>query len=178
MAESVTIARPYAEAVFRLAKEKQALQPWSDHLAFLAAITRNPQMQTIIGNPKLTSAQVEALLLSIGEQRLDEQARNFVRVLIDNRRLALLPEIHELYEELKSQQEGVLEAEVTSAFPFSEEELKTLVQHLEQKYKRQIQAQVKVDPELIGGIKVEIGDEVWDASVRAQLDAMAFALTR
>lgn len=178
MAESATIARPYAEAVFRLAKNKQALEPWSDHLALLAAVARNPQIQAVIGNPKLTAGQVEALVLSICDQRLDEQGRNLVRVLIENRRLALLPEIQELFEALKAQQEGTVEATVMSAFALSDDELKALIQRLESKYKRQVKAQVKVDPELIGGVKVEIGDEVWDASVRAQLDAMAFALTR
>jgi F-type H+-transporting ATPase subunit delta len=178
MAESATIARPYAEAVFRLAKNKQALEPWSDQLALLAAVARDPQIQAVIGNPKLTAGQVEALVLSICDQRLDEQARNLVRVLIENRRLALLPEIQELFEALRAQQEGTVEATVMSAFPLSDDELKALIQRLESKYKRQVKAQVKVDPELIGGVKVEIGDEVWDASVRAQLDAMAFALTR
>jgi F-type H+-transporting ATPase subunit delta len=178
MAESITIARPYAEAVFRLAKEKDSLRPWSEALAFMAGVVRDPQVQALIGNPKLTTSQVEALLLAVSDGRLDEQGNNFIKILIENRRLSLLPEISELFEELKAQQEGMLEAKITSAFPLADQELRSLIERLEKKCGRAVEAQVSVDPELIGGVKVEIGDEVWDASVRSQLEAMAFALTR
>lgn len=178
MAEIVTIARPYAEAVFRLAKEHNRLQPWSDMLGFAASVTEDPQMRLLIGDPNLTRKQIEDLFLSVGAGRLDESGQNLIRVLVDNHRLELLPEIRDAYEQLRAQEENVLEAKVISAFPMSDGQLDDLMRHLEAKFKQKIHPHVVVDPELIGGIKVQVGDEVLDASIRGKLEAMAFALTR
>ena len=97
-------------------------------------------------------------------------------LLTENKRIAVLPQISQLFEQLKAQHEGVLEAKIVSAFAMESKQLKKLIDDLEKKFKRKIEAQVSVDPELIGGIKVEIGDEILDASVRGKLEAMAVAL--
>ncbi|HJQ61520.1 MAG TPA: F0F1 ATP synthase subunit delta [Burkholderiales bacterium] len=177
MAEPVTIARPYAEAVFKLAREKNDLAGWSRVLAELETLVNDPQMQTCIGDPNVSAQQLEALILGIAGESVDGAGRNFVQVLIGNDRLTLLPEIRALYEELRREHEGILEARVISAFPIDEQQLAQLVAKLEAKYRRKISAQVEVDPQLIGGVQIIIGDQVIDATVRGQLDAMAAALT-
>lgn len=178
MAEIVTIARPYAEAVFRLAKQRNQLAAWTNMLALASAVAANERVAARVADPNVTGAQVEALFLGICGDKLDDAGKNMIKVLVQNNRLSLLPQIAQLYDELRAQAEGVLEANITSAFPLSDEQVKQLVGKLEAKYKRKINPLVRVDQALIGGIKVEIGDEVLDASVRGKLQEMAFALTR
>lgn len=176
MAEAVTIARPYAVAVYRLAKEKNALAKWSDMLGFAAAVTNDAQMQACIHDPKIASADVERLFLSVSQDKLDEPAVNLIKLLVEYGRLALLPDIAAAFEELKAQDEGVLEAEITAAAKPSDAEVKTLVTRLQTKFGKKVEASVKVDPEIIGGIKIVIGDTVIDASVRGQLQELAYTL--
>ena len=178
MAEKVTIARPYAEAVFRMARDTNRLNEWSDMLEFIGAVVAAPQMQELIGNPRVPAGDLERLFISISGERIDAAARNFVHVLIDNDRLDLLPQIRELFEGLRAEQENVLEARVTSAYPISDVELTSLVKKLEQRFKRQVVPTVHLEPELIGGVRVEVGDDVLDASVRGKLQELAYALTR
>jgi F-type H+-transporting ATPase subunit delta len=177
MAEELTVARPYAEAAFDLARETGALDKWAQMLAFTAKVMEDPQMAAVVANPKFTDTQVEALFLGVCEGKLDDAGQNFVRVLQRNGRLPLLPAIRSLFDELKADQEGKVEARVTSAFPLTDAQLKELVAALEAKFKRKVQPIVVEDRELIGGVKVEVGDVVIDASVRAQLQKMAVALT-
>jgi len=176
MAETRTIARPYAEAVFRLAKAKDELAAWSDMLQLTSAIVADERIRTLIGNPKVPPRRLGELLLSICGDRLNDEGRNFALLLAENGRVEILPEVSEMFEQLKTQHEGVLCAQILSAFPMNDAQLGDLVAHLEKKFKRKIEAKVSVDPELIGGVKVEIGDEVLDASVRGKLEAMAVAL--
>jgi len=178
MAELETIARPYAEAVFRLAKEGNALGAWSEKLAFIAAVYHDPQMQAAIGNPRVTANDVERLLLAISGDRIDDAARNFIQLLVRNRRLAMLPQIREQFEKLKLEDEGKLDARISSAYPLDDAQRNQVVNLLSSRFKRKINATVTVDPELIGGIKVEVGDKVWDASVRGRLQTMAVTLSR
>ena len=176
MAEARTIARPYAEAVFRLARAKEALPAWSDMLQFAASIAADQRIRALVGNPKVQPRRLGELLLDICGDKLNDEGRNFITLLAENGRVEILPEVSELFEQLKAQHEGVLGAEIVSAFALSDEQLKELVANLETKFKRKIEAKVSIDPELIGGVKVEIGDEVLDASVRGKLEAMAVAL--
>ncbi len=178
MAEIVTIARPYAEAVFRLAKEKGALSEWSERLGYLAAVIQDNQMQACIHDPSIPPKQIESLLFSVCGDRLGEMGKNFVQALVHNGRLPVLPQISELFEEMKAAEGGLLEARVTSAYPLSKAQLADLVDGLEGKFKKKIEATADVDPELIGGVRIVIGDDVIDASVRGKLQAMSFALTR
>lgn len=178
MAEPVTIARPYAEAAFKLARERADLPRWSDMLSLLSAVTADPQVQACINDPKLSAQQLEGLILGIVGDRVDGLGRNLVQVLIRNGRLNLLPEVRELYENLKREHEGILEAKITFALPVDGEQLDQLVVRLEERYKRKVKARVEIDPKLIGGAKIEVGDKVIDATVRGKLEAMAAALTR
>jgi len=177
MAELVTIARPYAQAVFSLAKDKGQLAQWSEMLRFMAEVWSNDRVQLALANPKFTKDDVERFLLGICGERLDGIAHNLLQILVRNDRLPALPRIVELYEQLREQYENIVEASVDSAFPLSEQQLASLVANLERRTGRKVQAAVTVAPELIGGVTVKIGDDVWDASVRGQLDNMATALT-
>lgn len=179
MAENVTLARPYAEAAFQLARNateaNNALGGWQQALDRMAAVAADAQMLECISNPRLLSSQVTQLFLDVAGTFSAEQ-QNFVRLLVDNERLQVLPEIRELYVELKNGQEGVQEADIASAFPLDDATLKNLVAELETRFKCRIQAAVRIAPELIGGVRIAVGDQVIDASVRGKLAAMATAL--
>lgn len=175
MAETVTIARPYAEAIFRLAKDAGALGAWSGRLARLAVIAQDHEMAEFIGNPRLSADQIAQLFVSLAEDN-DAVLGNFVRVLADNKRLTLLPEIAQLFEAAKAAEDGVKEAVVYSAFPLDAAVLTALVPQLEAHFKSKLAPTVVVDADLIGGVRVAVGDQVLDASVRGKLEAMATAL--
>jgi F-type H+-transporting ATPase subunit delta len=177
MAENVTVARPYAEAIFALADRDRGLDKWSRTLAVMAVAAANPEMRAAIGNPNLSADQVYGLFAgACGDLALE--AQNLVRVLIENRRLAMLPEIRDIYEEFKNVREGVIDALITSAHPLDSGEVSALVAELERRFKRKVNPQVEVDPELIGGVRMRVGDEVIDGSVRGKLAAMAVALAK
>ena len=178
MAEQITVARPYAEAVFELAKQGGAFDRWSQMLAFASAVVVDEQMHALIGNPQLTVADQERAFLAVCDQALDEPGKNLIHLLVENRRLLLLPAIRDAYEQLKAEHEGGLEAEIFSAFPLSDAQKQELVARLETRFKRKTEASITVDPELIGGVKIVMGDVVIDASVRGQLQDMAFTLKR
>ena len=175
MAENITLARPYADAAFQLARTTGALGPWQQALDRMAAVAADAQMVECIDNPRLQSSQVAQLFLDVVGSVSAEQ-QNFVRLLVDNERLQVLPEIRDLYVELKNGQEGVKEADIASAFPLDDATLKNLVAELETRFKCKIQATVSLAPELIGGVRIAVGDQVIDASVRGKLAAMATAL--
>lgn len=175
MAESVTIARPYAEAAFRIAQESGAQGVWSARLQRLALIAQDGDMASVMGNPRLSTEQVADLLISLSEDN-DVTLGSFIRTLAENRRLALLPEISRLFELAKSQEEGVKEAVVHSAFPIDDTQVAALLQQLEPRFGTRLTARVVIDPSLIGGVKIAVGDQVLDASVRGKLDSMAVAL--
>ena len=176
MAELATIARPYAEAAFRLALEHRNLAGWSDTLALLGTVVADPAVAARVDDPNIDDRALESLLLGIFGDKLDGQGRNFLQVLVQNRRLLLLPQIRAQYEELRREHEGVIEATIVSAMPMDDSQVGPLVAALEAKYKRRVNAQVEVDPELIGGARILIGDKVIDATVRGRLDAMRTAL--
>lgn len=175
MAETVTIARPYAEAVFRLAKEGGALGPWSERIKRLAMVAQDKEMAELIGNPKLSAEQVAQLFISLADDN-DATLGNFIRVLAENERLSLLPEISGVFETLKSREDGVKEAVIESAFTIDDAQLAALVGQLEGHFNSRLAARVVVDEGLIGGVRVAVGDQVLDASVRGKLEAMATAL--
>jgi len=177
-AELVTIARPYAQAVFDLAKERNELTKWSEMLSLVVTVYDDPQFQAAIASPMVTSAEVEGLMLAVCGERIDSNARNFIQLLVRNGRLPALEEIRRLYDRLKSEDEGVVEVQISSAFPLEGRELEQIVSLLSKRYEKNISPTVDVDSELIGGIKVQVGDKVWDASVRGRLNDMATALTK
>jgi F-type H+-transporting ATPase subunit delta len=177
MTELATIARPYAEAVFALARDNENLGAWSDMLALVEAVVVDERVAACIGDPNVTGQQLESLILGAAGTRLDGAGRNLVHVLIHNGRLPLVPQIRIQYEELRREHEGVLEAEIDSGQPLTDEQLAQLVVRLEARYKRKVRVRVKVDPDLIGGVRIILGDKVLDATVRGKLNAMAAALT-
>jgi F-type H+-transporting ATPase subunit delta len=176
MAEPSTIARPYAEAVFKLADAADKLADWSTMLGALAQVAEDPRVRATIADPGLSAAKVAGLFISILAGKLSGPAENFVRVLADNRRLELLPEIRAQYERLRNERESTLEADIASAFPLEDAQLAEIVTALEKKTGRKVKTRVTLDKELIGGVKVAIGDKVFDASAKAQLTALANAL--
>lgn len=176
MAEAITVARPYADAVYKMAVANNSLSQWSKMLQLAAEIAEDKQVKLLIGNPRVSAKQLGDIFLEIGRSKFNAEARNLVMLLIENKRVVVLSQISQLFEQLKARHEGVLEARIVSAFAIENRQLKKLVEDLEQKFKRKIEAQVSIDPELIGGIKVEVGDEILDASVRGKLEAMAVAL--
>jgi F-type H+-transporting ATPase subunit delta len=176
MAETATIARPYAEAVFGLAEKTGSAGNWLSILATMAQVAGNPEMKACISNPNVGEKALYDLVIALCKEDFPAEARNFVRVLIANGRLALLPEIHAQFAQLKNQREGVLEAEIRSAFPLDNAQINGLVADISRRFKRRVQPRVTVDRELIGGVHITVGDEVIDGSVRGKLDDMATAL--
>lgn len=178
MAEIATIARPYAEAAFALAKESGSLSAWSDQLAFAQMVASDSEMQRLSVDPKVDSTQLSDLFLGVSGTNLKPEVGNFIKLLISNNRLGVLPEIVTQFETLRANESGVLEAEVTSAFAMSPTQIAELSVRLEEKFNRKINATITIDPALIGGLIVCVGDEVYDASVRGKLQGMAYALKR
>jgi F-type H+-transporting ATPase subunit delta len=177
MAEIATIARPYAEAVFKVADGEGKLAAWADALDRLAAVADNAAVRELLGDPNVTSDQLYGVVAGAAGD-LPGEAQNLVRVLIENGRVAVLPEVRDLFVALKHEREGVVDAEIATAFPLEDAQLSALVGDLEARFKRKVKPNVTVDQNLIGGVKVVVGDEVIDGSVRGKLAAMAAALAK
>jgi F-type H+-transporting ATPase subunit delta len=176
MAELATIARPYAEALFQVAG-KGDLKQASEQLDAIAAVAANAQMRQYADNPKATVEQVFDVITSVVKSPLSDATRNLLRAVIDNGRLAALPEVATQFHALVSERSGVSEATVYSAFPIDAAQLSAVVVSLEKRFGRKLTASVQIEPELIGGIRVVVGDEVLDTSVKARLEQMKVALT-
>jgi F-type H+-transporting ATPase subunit delta len=176
MAELNTIARPYAEAVFSLADQAAGLTEWSAMLDALAQVARSERIRGALVDPTLSAPQLAGIILGILAGQLSAECENFVRVLAENRRLEALPEIRMQFEALKNEREGVVEADIRSALELDAAQVADLVARLEKHTGRKVKAKLSLDRELIGGVKVVIGDKVIDASARAQLTALANAL--
>ena len=175
MAELATIARPYAEALFKATKSDLAgTAVWLDAVAAVAA---NPQLQQFASNPQSSAAQVFDLLSSVAKVSLPVQGKNFLETVIDNGRVNALPEVAAQFRTLKNAQSGTFDATVYSAFPIDSAALADVSVLLEKRFDRKLNLQVALQPELIGGIRVVVGDEVLDTSVKARLDQMKAALT-
>jgi F-type H+-transporting ATPase subunit delta len=175
MAELATIARPYAEALFKAASaDLNAAVVWLDELA---AIAENGQLQQFVSNPKVTNAQVYDLVAGVMKASLSTQGQNFLRTVIDNGRLEALPEIAVLFRALKNANSGLSDAIVYSAFPIDAAALVDVAATLEKRFGRKLNVTVALDADLIGGIRVVVGDEVLDTSVKARLEQMKVALT-
>jgi F-type H+-transporting ATPase subunit delta len=176
MAELATLARPYAEALFQVA-EKGDLKQAGAELDALAAVAANPQLRQFAEAPKAGAAQVFDVITSVAGVPLSDASKNLLRTVIDNGRLAVLPEIAAQFRVLASERSGVADAIIYSAFPIDAAALADVIATLERRFKRKLDATVQVEPELIGGIRVVVGDEVLDTSVKARLQQMKAALT-
>ncbi|MBV8665902.1 MAG: F0F1 ATP synthase subunit delta [Burkholderiaceae bacterium] len=176
MAELATIARPYAEALFRVAKSGN-LSAWSDLVSEMAQVAAHPDMQALSRNPNVSDKQVADTLLALLKSPVTAEAKNFVNMLVENGRVTLLPEIGAQFHVLKNAQEGAADAVITSAFDMNDAQVKQLTATLEKKFGRKLNPSVSVDTSLIGGVRVVVGDEVLDTSVRAKLQQMQVALS-
>ena len=175
MAELATIARPYAEALFQ--SSKNDLGGTSQWLDALAAVAGNPQLLQYAGNPKVGKPQVFDLVSEVARVQLPPAGQNFLRTVIENGRLAALPEVAHQFREMKNALGGTSDAVVYSAFPIAAGQLGGVAQALEKRFGRKLNLTVQEDPSLIGGIRVVVGDEVLDTSVKARLEQMKVALT-
>lgn len=176
--ERSTLARPYAEAVFRLARERKALAAWSDMLGLAAAVARDPQMNRLVDNPRVPRERFVAFFLDVCGKKIDKDGANFVRLLAENRRIQLLPEIAALYEELRASAESRIEAEVVSAVAVGADQLETIAAALKKRLGRDVNLATRIDPSLIGGVVIRAGDLVIDGSVRGKLKLLATHLTK
>jgi F-type H+-transporting ATPase subunit delta len=176
MSELSTLARPYAEAVFRMAQGEKDLAGWSSRVQSLALIVSDAQVARLIADPAVAADRVASLIIEVAGADLGERGGNFVKVLAENNRLALLPEISTQFETLKANAEATLEATITSAQEMTQAQIDDLVTGLKAKFNRAVNVQVALDPELIGGAVIAIGDQVIDGSVKGRLQRMSFAL--
>ena len=176
MAELATLARPYAEALFQVAA-KGDLKQASNELDALAAVAANPQLRQFADAPSAGAAQVFDVMTSVVKTPLSDASKNLLRTVIDNGRLSVLPEIVAQFHVLVNERSGVSDAVVYSAVPLEPAQLAGVVASLETRFKRKLNASVQVQPDLIGGIRVVVGDEVLDTSVKARLEQMKAALT-
>jgi F-type H+-transporting ATPase subunit delta len=175
MAEIATIARPYAEALFHaVGNDVAATSVWLDALAAVAA---NDQLRQFADSPKVADSQVYDLVTSVVKVQLSAHGQNFLRTVIDNGRLSALPEIARQFQVLKNAQAGSSDAVVYSAFAIEPATLADLSGVLEKRFGRKLNLRVELQSDLIGGIRVVVGDEVLDTSVKARLEQMKVALT-
>jgi len=177
MADKTTIARPYAKAAFEEAKARNQLGAWSKSLRIAASVVQDPRVQNLLGNPAVSNAELAKLIIDLAGAQLEEQGRNFVQTLAENRRLAYIHEISALFDQLKDDAEGMIDVTVTSAAPLVNGQREALSAALQRRLKRQVRLHTETDPALIGGAVLRAGDLVIDGSVRSRLDRIAYELT-
>jgi F-type H+-transporting ATPase subunit delta len=176
MAEALTTARPYAYAAFEEAQKLKDLKGWSEMLMAIAQAISHPEIRAIVTSPRFLKSQVENLMQAVLGEKANIQQRNFVRVLVDNQRLLLLPEIVALFEALKSEAEKSVDVVVDSAFELSAAQQQKIISSLKARMGREIRLVCKVNKELLGGVVIRAGDKVIDGSARTRLGEMANAL--
>lgn len=177
MAELSTIARPYAQALFESARADGSLAAWVEIADELAALASHPRVAEVVADPKLGAQQIFDLLAGLMKSKLPPSGTNFLQTLIENGRLAAMPEIAHQLRTLKNAAEGVADCLIETAFPLNDAQINELVGALAKRFGLKLKPEVKVDPELIGGIRVSVGDHVLDTSVRTRLLTMKAALT-
>jgi F-type H+-transporting ATPase subunit delta len=178
MAELSTIARPYADALFETARASgEGLERWLAVAEELAALMSHPQVAQVVADPKLGDEQVVDLLTGLLKQPLPAAGTNFLRLVAANQRLAALPEVAVQFRQLKNAAEGVADCLIETAFPLTDDQVDELLAALSKRFGTRLRPSVQVNPALIGGVRVAVGDQVLDSSVRARLNQMQTALT-
>ncbi len=173
MLEKTAFARPYAEAVFAQAQEENNLGKWAEMLQLLKIVAADKQMQTLIVNPRVSSEQLEALILDICGDRLTRTGTNFVKVLLESGRFMYAQQIYELFEQLRADAECVLEVEVISAFQMESDQVARIADTMKNRYGKKIEMSTRIDESLIGGVIIRAGDSVIDASLRGSLKQLS-----
>ncbi|SEP96223.1 F-type H+-transporting ATPase subunit delta [Ectothiorhodospira magna] len=178
MSENTTAARPYAKAVFEVARDAGKLAGWSDQLAFMSAVAHDPNMRALLDSPKLTRETIAKAFLDVCKGKVDDSGQNFIRLLAENGRLALLPEITALFEVMRAAAENKVEATVISAQAVDAEQQKSIAAALKKRLGKEVELVCEVDDSLIGGAIIRAGDLVIDGSVRGRLTRLASNLSR
>lgn len=173
MIELATLARPYAVAVYRIAKDAGTEEKWSAALSLLAQIMKDPGFASAARNPKAVKGQITQVLLELGDGYFDAAMANFVRLLVANRRLDLIGAIQQQFENYRAQEEGYVKVEVRSAYPLEEQERLELASVIKNQLGKEPRLDIQVDESLIGGVLIRADDRVIDASVRGQLQRLA-----
>ncbi|MDY0745020.1 F0F1 ATP synthase subunit delta [Paucibacter sp. R3-3] len=176
MAELATIARPYAEALYEVAKT-QDVKAWAQQLDVLALVAGDAELRQFADNPKVSAEQVFEVIAAAAKLPLAAGVQNFVREVVANGKLAALPAMVGQFHALANAADGVADAQIFSAFPIDDAQLADVLGSLEKRFGRKLEAHVSLEPSLIGGIRVVVGDEVLDTSVKARLERMKVALT-
>lgn len=173
--ERITVARPYAEAIFQLAVENNAVDQWSQMLSLFSTMLSAPALMELIDNPNFDSQMLLALLISIADDRITQEGINLLKLLMENKRLTVAPEIAALYEERKNEQEGTLDVTIVSAYAINKTQENRLADALRARLGKSIHVTVEKDATLIGGLKIRAGDLVIDGSIRNKVARLATA---
>ena len=176
MAEISTIARPYAVAIFNLAKEEKSLSDWSAMLALMSSIVENKDIKLFIQDSKVLDVDREKVLLDICGNQINNSGKNLIKLLVEYKRLLIISEITLVFESLKADDEGAMEAQIIMAEKPDEKMVENLINSLEKRFDKKIEGKVVIDKSIVGGTKIIVGDSVIDASVREQLDNLAYTL--
>ena len=176
MAELTTLARPYAKAAFEYAQAHQQLANWSAMLGLAAAVSQDDTMQRVLKAPRLTSTEKATTFVEVCGDKFDAQVRNFLNIISENNRMELLPEIADMFELYKAEQEKSVDVDVTSAFALNDEQQDKLAKVLSARLGREVRLHAAEDASLIGGVVIRAGDLVIDGSVRGKLAKLAEAL--
>ncbi len=177
MAELSTVARPYAEALYGAATAKGAAEAWLPLIETLAQAVSQPQIASLAADPRLSNEQTFDLISAVARSPLPPELAAFLKLAIENGRLPTLPEVAVQFRRLKNDAEGTADCLIESAFELSEAQVGDLVKRLANKFPHRLKPQLRLDPQLIGGVRITVGDRVLDGSVRARLDAMRIQLT-
>jgi F-type H+-transporting ATPase subunit delta len=175
MFENTTLARPYAKAAFSYAFESGKVDAWNKTLVIVAELVKQPEVANLINHPKVKTEDVLAFFAEFGEEWSDQQ-KNLLRIMAENKRLRLLPEVAAQFERLRAESQQTLQVDMLTARPVVQEQQTKISTRLKQKYQREIQLNVRLVPELIGGAVLKIGDRVIDGSIRGYLTGLANAL--
>ncbi len=178
MTDFTTAARPYAKAVYDIANETGSLDSWSDALANLAAVVSDEQVSKLLSNPETGKQQKGELLIQIMADKLNEQQQNLVKLMAENGRLSIMPDVHDQFEVARAKAENKVEAEVVSAFELTQQQTDELINTLKNKLGCEVTLTTTIDESLIGGVVIKAGDTIIDASMKSQLDSLALSLAR
>lgn len=176
MSQAITVARPYAQAAFDEAQKKGELKSWSEMLHAAAEAVSQKDMQAIIGSTRVTAAKLNDLMFAVCGDKMSATAKNFIKLLVENKRLDVLPEILAIFETLKSEAEKNVDVVVTSAFDLTDAQKQKIAAALKVRMGREIKLSCETNKELLGGIVIRAGDKVIDGSARTRLSELAVAL--
>lgn len=178
MSELVTTARPYARAVFELAEDVDAAKDWSEQLGFMSAVATDRDMLALLDNPKLSCQQAADLFIQVCGDQIDDQGANLVKLMSENGRLQVIPEVYGLFEQMCSDAEGVVEAEIVSAYKVRKDQEAAIAKALMKRLGKSVKLTSRIDKSLMGGAIIRAGDLVIDGSLKGQLDKISGALSR